>query len=205
MIHPDGELRFISQKIGFGVVATRLIPRGSITWVQDRLDRVFTPEQVSALGPMYADMLHKYSYMNVDGDYVLCWDLARYVNHSCSPSCLSAGYNFEIAVRDIHPGEELTDDYASLNLTGSFECCCGTGACRGTVRAEDAVVYADRWDAIMGEAFPPIAQVDQPLWPLVNGKEIEDALAGRAPVASCRLNLRSFAQGVMAASGQSGS
>jgi hypothetical protein len=66
------------------VVATSLIPRGSITWVQDELDQVFTPEKVDRLGPIYEQILQKYSYLNVDGDFVLCWDLARYINHSCS-------------------------------------------------------------------------------------------------------------------------
>lgn len=38
MIHPDTELRFINEKIGYGVVALKLIPRGTITWALDKLD-----------------------------------------------------------------------------------------------------------------------------------------------------------------------
>ena len=38
MIHPDTELQFINDKIGYGVVATKLIPKGSITWALDKLD-----------------------------------------------------------------------------------------------------------------------------------------------------------------------
>jgi hypothetical protein len=193
MIHPDTVLRFIHDDIGFGVVATRLIPKGTITWVQDELDQVFSAHRMSSLGPLYAAVLDKYSFVNARGEYVLCWDVARYVNHSCSPTCLSAGYNFEMAVRDIQPGEELTDDYATLNLEGSFECSCRTGGCRGTVREADIYDHADRWDAVVREAFPLIALQPQPLWPLVEEKDaVQAALQGVGEIASCKLNLRAF-------------
>lgn len=46
MIHPDTELRFVTPDIGNGVFATRFIPKGTLTWVRDRLDQTFTPEDV---------------------------------------------------------------------------------------------------------------------------------------------------------------
>jgi hypothetical protein len=194
MLHPDTELRFINSKIGFGVFATRPIPRGSITWVQDELDRVLTAEKLRQLGPSYAATLAKYSYLSGRGEYILCWDLARYINHSCSPSCLSGGYNFELAVRDIDVGEELTDDYATLNLSESFQCLCGTPGCRGTVGQDDVYALADEWDDAVREAFPWIAKTPQPLWQLVEEKrEVDAALAG-GEIASCRVNLRGFTQ-----------
>jgi uncharacterized protein len=194
MVHPDTELRFVNSEIGFGVFATRLIPRGAITWVQDELDRVLTPEKVRQFGPKYAAILSKYCYVNRWGDYVLCWDLARYMNHSCTPSCLSPGYNFELAVRDIAPGEELTDDYATLNLSESFKCSCGASGCRNTVREDDFLTLADRWDDAVREVFPLMTKVPQPLWELVKEKEeVHAALAG-GEIASCKLNLREFVQ-----------
>lgn len=39
-------------------------------------------------------------------------------NLSCAPTCLSLGYNSALTVKGIHPGEELTGDYAALNLRG---------------------------------------------------------------------------------------
>ena len=179
MVHPDTELRFIHDDVGFGAVATRLIPRGTITWVQDELDQVFTPSRLNSLAPIFSNVLNKYSFVNGRGDSVLCWDLARFFNHSCNPTCLSAGYNFEVAVRDIQPGEELTDDYATLNLDDDFQCHCRSGICRETVRGSDVYDHADRWDAIVQEAFPLIARCPQPLWPLVEEKdEVEAALRG---------------------------
>jgi hypothetical protein len=196
MIHPDTELRFIHPEIGFGVVATRLIPKGSITWVQDELDQVLTASRLGSLDRLFQETLHKYSFINGRGEYVLCWDLARYVNHSCHPTCLSAGYNFEIAVRDIEPGEELTDDYATLNLEGSFDCHCRVHQCRTTVSGDDIYRHSDRWDNIVREAFPQIEKVAQPLWPLVEEKEaVLAALAGTSEILSCRLNLRGFKRG----------
>ena len=69
---------------------------------------------VAALPAFYRPYLDRYGYEDARGDTVLCWDHARFVNHSCDASCLAAGNGFEIAVKDIHPGEQLTDDYAGL-------------------------------------------------------------------------------------------
>jgi len=46
MMHPDTEIRFISKEIGYGVVAKKIIPKGTITWVQDELDQIYTPKQI---------------------------------------------------------------------------------------------------------------------------------------------------------------
>ena len=121
MIHPDTELQFVNDKIGYGVVATKLIPKGTITWALDKLDRIFTPEDVAKLDPLYQQVLDKYTYRNSEGKYILCWDNARFVNHSSRSNCLTTAYEFEISIRDIHPGEELTDDYGYLNIQEPFE------------------------------------------------------------------------------------
>lgn len=189
MLHPDTELRFISPRIGYGVVATRPIPRGTITWVRCALDQTFSPERVRSMAPGYVSILDKYSFVDGRGDYVLCWDLARFVNHSCAASCLSPGYEFEVAVRDIQPGEELTDDYGLLNLEDEFECHCGTPGCRQRILPEDMLGRAAIWDQQLAEPFREIGQVAQPLWEFVREKaEVEAALAGRTPVRSATAN-----------------
>jgi hypothetical protein len=76
-----------------------------------------------------------------------------------------------------------------LNLDANFECRCGFDDCRQVIRTDDPLKYADIWDAIVSEAFPLIGSVNQPLWFLVKEKqEVELALVGDAPIASCRLN-----------------
>ena len=74
MIHPHTELRFINYEIGYGVVATQFIPKGTITWAYDELDRSFTPAQVYAMDPVYQEILRKYCYRDNKGNHVLCWD-----------------------------------------------------------------------------------------------------------------------------------
>jgi len=186
MIHPDTELRFINPQIGYGVVATRLIPKGTITWVRDDLDRTLSPAQVEAMDSVYQNIITTYAYIDSKGDFVLCWDLARYVNHSCEPSCRMAGYEFEVAVRDIHPGEQLTDEYGYLNIEYDFPCACDSPSCRKHVRAGDLLRYAEAWDQETEAPFRLIPTVTQPLWHLIREKdEVNAILQRQLPIPSC--------------------
>lgn len=162
MMHPDTEVRFINKEMGYGVVATRFIPKGTITWVQDELDRVFTAREVKAMHPATQEMVDKYSFRNNKGHYVLCWDLAKYVNHSFRANCLSTAYDFELAVRDIHPGEQLTDDYGYLNVSEPFKAQ-DEGTERNTVYPDDLLKYHEIWDQQLSEAFGSFREVEQPL------------------------------------------
>jgi hypothetical protein len=189
MIHPDTELTFIRPEIGFGVVATKLIPKGTITWVRDPLDRALSEREVNQLGPLFHAQIDKYSFIDGAGAHVLCWDIARFVNHSCDAPCLAPGYDFEIAVRDIAAGEQVCDDYATLNLTEPFECACGSPRCRKTVHPTDHLTLAREWDARVADAFPIIPRVNQPLWSLVKERAlVEAALADPSRVPSCRVH-----------------
>ena len=163
MIHPDTELRFISEAIGYGVVATKFIPKGTITWALDKLDRVFTPAQLQALDPLYQDVLNKYTYRNPQGNHILCWDNARFVNHSSRSNCLTTAYEFEIAIRHIYPGEELTDDYGYLNIEEPFEVLPEEGTDRTVVYPDDLLRYYKLWDEQLMGAFPQLTNVAQPL------------------------------------------
>lgn len=189
-MHPDTELQFISEEIGYGVVATRFIPMGTITWVQDALDQVYTPREVEAMAPRLKEMVDKYTFRNKEGNYVMCWDLAKYVNHSFNSNCLSTAYDFEIAVRDIQPGEQLTDDYGYLNITEPFEAK-DEGLERSTVYPDDLLRYHEEWDAKIEAAFKNFYQLDQPLMELVSRKHqqlLKDRLSRGEPLDSI-LNL----------------
>jgi hypothetical protein len=180
LIHPDSELRFIDASIGFGLFATRLIPKGTITWAIDPLDQIVSPAGMSALPELLRTQAHKYSYLNGRGDRILCWDHGRFVNHSCQAACLSPGFDFEIAVRDIAAGEEITDDYGTLNLEEPFACLCGAPDCRGQVQPDDPERCGAEWDRLIAGAFPAIDKVDQPLWDLVQEKTaIRQVLSGK--------------------------
>jgi hypothetical protein len=171
------------------LVATAPLPRGTITWVRDPLDRAMSPAEVHALGPLYRAELEKFMFTDGAGQQVLCWDLARYVNHSCEAACLAPGFDFEIAVRDIAAGEQLCDDYAALNIAEPFDCACGAPTCRKIVGPDDRVRLADAWDERLRLAFSQVGRVEQSLWPLVSRRdEIAAVLAGRVPVPSCRMH-----------------
>ena len=163
MIHPHTEIKFINDTIGYGMVATQFIPKGTITWVLDKLDRFFTRDQIKAMDPLYQEMLDKYTYRNAEGDYILCWDNARFVNHSSNSNCLTTAYEFEIAIRDIQPGEELTDDYGYLNVEEPFEAVPEKGINRKIVYPDDTIRFHHDWDAKLLSAMGNFQRVKQPL------------------------------------------
>lgn len=182
MIHPDTELRFINEKIGYGLVALKRIPKGTITWTLDKLDRTFTPDQVEAMDELYQQVLDKYTYRNSQGNYILCWDNARFVNHSSHSNCLTTAYEFEIAIRDIEEGEELTDDYGYLNLEEPFEVVPEPGSNRHIIYPDDLLRYYPQWDASLLKAFPRITAVDQPLFNLLDKslrEKVKDIAQGK--------------------------
>ncbi len=179
MIHPDVVLRQARHPIGFGVFATKRIPRGTITWMLDDLDQRLTTERMTALAPRYNGLLERYTYRDDRGRVILCWDFARFMNHSCAPTCMATGFDFEVAIRDILPGEELTNDYASLHLLPdeAFECHCGEPLCRGRIGPDDADRLADAWRRSVRGALARLGDVDQPLGPIVGADEVVLACA----------------------------
>ena len=168
MIHPETELKSISQEKGIGVVATEFIPKGTITWIFDPFDRVFTPNDVLCLKPLFRNFIDKYAYRDHDGNFVLCWDHSRFVNHSYHSNCISTAYNFELAVRDIYPGEEITNDYGYLNLSEPFYAIPEPGSDRLVVMPDDLLNYHKLWDEQLKDAFSHFNLVAQPLGDLVD-------------------------------------
>jgi hypothetical protein len=167
MIHPNSERRFISPEKGFGVVATADIPRGTLVWCHCALDIVLTPEKVTSLPAAYHEIINIWSYGDPSGNSVLCWDNARFINHSCSPAMMGVGDDLEVAVRDIFAGEELTCDYAMCNLTDPMPCTCGSPNCRGQVGPDDILAYGEEWTKLRAESMERASEVAQPLRPFL--------------------------------------
>lgn len=162
--------------MGYGVVATEFIPMGTITWVLDKLDREFSPHEIQLMEPLYQDILSTYTYRNNKGNFVLCWDNGRYVNHSFHANCLTTAYDFEIAIRDIQPGEQLTDDYGYLNITEPFRGIPEKSR-RKVVYPDDLLKYYNTWDKKLEKAFRHLPQVHQALRSVVKDETWEKALA----------------------------
>ncbi|KQC33524.1 lysine methyltransferase [Nonlabens sp. YIK11] len=190
MIHPHTEVRFISEEIGYGVVAKQLIPAGTITWVLDQLDREFTPAQYEQMDFVYKEILDTYTFRNNKGNMILCWDIGRFVNHSFNSNCLTTAYDFEIAIRDIQPGEQLTDDYGYLNISEPFEAM-NEGTDRKMVYPDDLTRYHEVWDEQIKTVFHKIPELDQPmkfLLPESLWTKVEHIAAGREQMASILTN-----------------
>jgi len=187
MIHPHTQLQFINPQIGYGVVATSFIPKGTITWIFDPLDQVFTPGEIKKLAPVFQDKLNTYTYRDHEGNFILCWDHSRFVNHSFHSNCISTAYNFELAVRDIQPGEELTDDYGYLNVTEPFICLPEPGTSRTMVMPDDLLHFYKEWDVKLVEAFKEFNKVDQPFLDLIDPQyksKVREVAAGRSAMDS---------------------
>lgn len=179
MIHPSTELRFISPEVGYGVFATEFIPKGTITYVEDELEVRIPEAQFLSFQPSIRAVLDKYSYIDAEGVRIMSWDFAKYVNHNCSFNTITTGYGFEVAIRDIQAGEELTDEYGIFNLEYPMDCYCGSPACRRQVKPNDFDDLYQDWDQMILSAMPLIKQVGQPLWSLIDPalvRQLEDYL-----------------------------
>lgn len=196
VIHPDTELRQRGGDVGLGVVATRPIPRGTILWTLDRFDRVLDPSVVRHWPEAIRGVVERYAYVDGDGRLVFCWDDGRRMNHACDPASIGVGQTFEVARRDLQPGEELTCDYATLNMSTALACACGGPTCRGLVTPTLAPEWVARWDQWATEAWAAAFHVPQPLLAFAAPRPGDEALVRAlemglpAPSPSIRRNLR---------------
>lgn len=177
MIHPQTQLRFIDDQIGYGVFATSFIAAGTLVYVQDALDIVLPPHSPLLQDKNHRPLIDKYAVLEPPhGRRVLCWDIAKYVNHCCHCNVISTGYGFEIALRDIQPDEEITDEYALFNLNWDLTLICRHEDCRGQLRLQDLDHACAQWDAQIQAALTRVSDVPQPLWPYLDA-EIRQALS----------------------------
>ncbi len=120
------------------------------------------------MDPLYQQVLDTYTYRNPEGKHILCWDNARFINHSSNSNCVTTAYEFEIAIRDIQPGEQLTDDYGYLNLEEPFEAVPEAGTNRTMIYPDDLIRYYHIWDEDLLNAFPHLLDVEQPLFKILD-------------------------------------
>lgn len=173
MIHPHTELRRIDPVLGYGVFATALIPKGTIVFVKDSFDIEVTPEQFNAMDDLLKIMTERYSYIDERGIRIVSWDMAKYVNHRCDCNTISTGYGFEIALCDILPGEEISDEYGLFNIREPMTLTCACPNCRGQLKPDDIDTYYPEWDQKVRDALTHVMSVTQPLWPLLEPETAE--------------------------------
>ncbi|MFP5470279.1 MAG: SET domain-containing protein [Bacteroidia bacterium] len=182
MIHPKTELRHVSDTVGYGVFATEFIPEGTIVYVKDSLEIDVSEEDYQRHSKPIQDIIEKYSYIDERGYRIISWDFAKYVNHSCSCNTISTGYGFEIAIRDIQIGEQITDEYGIFNLDYEMPCECGSPSCRRAIKPSDFETYHKLWDEKITRSLAKLKDVEQPLYSLIERnckKELESYLNSR--------------------------
>lgn len=168
MIHPCTELRLIDETIGYGVFATEDIAEGTIVYVKDSLELVVSPTDYLMHGEAMRDVIEKYSYIDERGNRIISWDFAKYVNHCCNCNTISTGYGFEMAIRDIKKGEQITDEYGVFNLEKEMTLFCGQPGCRKVIRPDDFDAYYEEWDAKIQQSIHRLFSVEQPLLSFVD-------------------------------------
>lgn len=167
MIHPNTELKLVSPTIGYGVFATTDIKIGTIVYVKDSLEHTISPTDFLMHNVEMQAVIEKYSYIDQNGNRIVSWDFAKYVNHCCNCNTISTGYGFEIAIRDIQKGEQITDEYGIFNLESEMPIACGAANCRKTLFPSDFDRYYAQWDEKIKAAIPFLFEVDQPLMSFV--------------------------------------
>jgi hypothetical protein len=177
MMHPHTRLVPINEVVGEGVIATQRIPRGSLVWVMDGLDQAIPESEIAQLPACWAPLVDRWTFSDGRRHRVLLWDHGRYVNHSCAPNCGGTEFGFEIALRDIEAGEQLSNDYATLFMGPSeaFHCECGALRCRGDIdhrQVPEAVAAVRR---ALTQALDFIESAPQPLWPLLDPQRLQSA------------------------------
>lgn len=173
MIHPHTCLRYISDDMGCGLFATAFIPKGTIVYVKDALEIELSPAAYLSHSAAMREVIEKYSYIDERGYRILSWDTAKYVNHCCQCNTMSTGYGFEIAIRDIQSGEEITDEYGLFNLEYEMPLACAKPGCRGMIRVEDPELLADQWDKQVRDALEVLFDHHQPMLDLLDDTTLE--------------------------------
>jgi hypothetical protein len=176
MIHPDTELRFVNNEIGYGVFATASIPKGTIVYVKDPLDIEMSQTQYDKLTMTLKQLVDKYSYTDENGVRIISWDHAKFVNHSCECNTMSSGYGFELAIRDITIDEEITDEYGMFNIPFPIKLHCNCLHCRKKLLPTDFDTYGEVWDTMVVEAIKHVPMVSQPLWEIIDMKTRVDLM-----------------------------
>lgn len=173
MLHPHTRLVWISDEIGYGIVATKFIPKGTITFADDALDIIIKDDSPLIHSPLLKNTIDRYSYMNSKGERVICWDFGKYMNHCCHPNTLTTGYGFEIAIKDIQAGEEIKDDYGLFIDDHEMTFVCQQENCRLKFDYNDYEKLAPEWNQKIQEALKKTMSVEQPLWAYLDEQTIE--------------------------------
>ncbi|XP_058175034.1 nuclear receptor binding SET domain protein-like [Anopheles ziemanni] len=142
-IYPSLEVRHFADK-GYGLVAKEAIARGAfvIEYVGEVINMAEFNRRIKEIQER---KITNYYFLTVDPDMTIDagtkGNISRFINHSCEPNCETQKWTIGnarviglFAIKDIHPGEELTFNY-NLESLGNKKrvCLCGTSKCSGFI------------------------------------------------------------------------
>ncbi|MGH9943485.1 MAG: SET domain-containing protein, partial [Pyrinomonadaceae bacterium] len=119
---------------GKGCFATTFFPKGRkvAEYTGERISRREVARRVRTRRKLRICAIN--FYWSLDGS---CGgNGTHYINHSCRPNAYMKtlyGHILFMALRDIHPGEEITVDYVNTLHPDSKKCSCEAPGCRGTI------------------------------------------------------------------------
>ena len=127
---------------GLGLLSTRSIPQDTflIEYLGERISRAESDRREKAYNKV--PILKNGCYLfGVDEDWVIdatrIGNIARFMNHSCEPNCITRKIKIKgqlriiyISKRIIEEGEELTFDYCFPYEKKKIACHCGAPNCR---------------------------------------------------------------------------
>ena len=121
---------------GKAVIARELIEPGEVVAVWS--GRIVSAEELDDLSAE----IRRHTVQVEEGLYLASLfadEPPDYINHSCDPNAGLAGQITIVAMQAIHPGEEVTIDYAMCDGSpyDEFDCACGSACCRGRVTGDD--------------------------------------------------------------------
>jgi SET domain-containing protein len=172
MIFPNVRIQWISDLKGYGLIATEDIPMGTITFVQDGLDIVIPSVELDSIDPILREYVEKYSYEDYLGNRIISWDLGKYMNHDDNANTLTTGYGFEVAIRDIKKGEEITDDYRIFSTHHDTTFKIPPGEVEEIIPWPEHLL--EQWNKKTQEALKLISSIEQPLIGFIAQKIIKE-------------------------------
>lgn len=115
---------------GMGVFAAKNFKKGETVVVWDTSHKLTEEE--------YANLPDEQKpYVARLGDKLVLMETpAKFINHSCTPNIAPAQKGRDIALRDIHAGEEILADYLELKGNETARACkCASAGCKKLIVA----------------------------------------------------------------------
>jgi hypothetical protein len=139
MLHPAVKVTERSEIEGKGLVAACLIEEGEVIWRPDPDEARLCLVEILAWPEAQQIEFNRYGFQCGEDEFVFAGGSDRYMNHSCDPNTWWENDLILTARRDIQPGEEVTYDYATLDILLDYQmiCHCGSAGCRGLITNKD--------------------------------------------------------------------